>query len=849
MSDTQGADGAESRVAEAGLLLAWVAFPLVLALVGAGWGLLCGDLFGAPVDGALVVPLGIAAVIVGAGLLTVSSAVAPATVVVVAVVAVIGLIRHHRRLLRLDPWAVGMAILVLLAFGAPVILSGQATFAGYQRLDDTATWLSIVDRVIGHGRSLAGLAPSTYQLNLHAYLYGMGYPLGSFLPWGVGRALVGVDAAWVFQPYLSFCGMLVGLVVYWMGARLIPARWLRALVAFVAGQPALLYGYSQWGGIKELCAAFLVVLLAAVASRAMIPRRPAQAEGRRARVGPLAVVCAAMAITLGPGSAAWLVPALGAVVVFWLWQARRDGRLRSMWIDVGALAAGLAVAMLPVWLSLGRFLAGNSELFQSQSTNSAHGESGLVSLYHALSVFQLGGVWPVGDFRLTAPAGATVPFLVAVWVGVLLAWLWRVRDEVALAIYPGLALVGCLIVWLAGSDAWVVAKAMAIGSPALLAVGALGAGGLAGGRLSAGRRVAGAAVLAVAGGGVLWSNTLAYHDVTLAPRPRLAELQQVARLIGDRGPTFVNEYEVYADRHFLRDAAPVEPAEYRSQPLGLLDARLLTAGGQADLDAFPVTTLLGFPSIVTRTSPVASRPPSIYRLRWQGTYYQLWQLPVHPGATILEHVPLGDSTIHPFCGQAVGGAEPVCPTQPVGLASCRLVRQLAGAASREHARLVAYQRPAPVVALADQTRWPGAWVHDPLGHTLVPTVPGTLTARIAVTSAQRYALWLGGSFARGFQIGLDGRPLGRVTNQLQSPRQYIEVGERQLQVGTHTVTVTYPRASLAPGSGAEVTVLSAIVLEPLQTPASTIITTTPQRAGTLCGRSLDWIELVTGSSP
>lgn len=830
------------------MLLAWVAFPLVLALVGAGWGLLCGDLFGAPIDGALVIPLGVAAVIVVAGLLTLSSAVAPATVVVVAVLAAIGLIRHRHRLLRLDPWAVGMAVFVLVAFGAPVILSGQATFAGYQRLDDTATWLSIVDRVMSHGRSLAALAPSTYQLNLHEYLNGMGYPLGSFLPWGVGRALVGVDAAWVFQPYLSFCGMLVGLVVYWMGRRLIPARWLRALVAFLAAQPALLYGYSQWGGIKELCAAYLVILLAAVASQAVAFARSAESERRRARVGPLAVICAAAAITLGPGSAAWLAPALGVVVVFWLWRASRGGWLRGAWMDVGALAGGVAVAMLPVWLSLGRFLAGSSELFQSQSGNSAHGESGLVSLFHPLSVFQLGGVWPVGDFRLTAPAAATVPLLVVVWIGVLLAWLWRIRDEVALAIYPGLALLGCLIVWLAGSDAWVVAKAMAIGSPALLAVGALGAGGLAGGRLSTARRTAGAAVLGVVAVGVLWSNALAYHDVTLAPKPRLAELQHVAGLLHARGPTFINEYEIYADRHFLRDAAPVEPAEYRTQLLALTDGRLLTKGGQADLDAFPVTTLSGFPSIVTQTSPVASRPPSIYRLRWQGTYYQLWQRPAHPTATILEHVPLGDSTTDPFCGQSTAGYEPVCPTQPVGVASCRLVKRLAATASREHAELVAYQRPAPVVALADQTRWPSAWAHDPSAHTLTPTAPGTLIARIRVDGGQRYALWLGGSFARGFQVSLDGRRLGQVEDQLQNLGQFIEVGQRRILPGIHTITLTYPQASLAPGSGAKETLLSAIVLEPLQVPASTILTVTPQHAGTLCGRSLDWIELV-GRAP
>ena len=78
-------------------------------------------------------------------------------------------------------------------------------------------------------------------------------------------------------------------------------------------------------------------------------------------------------------------------------------------------------------------------------------------------------------------------------------------------------------------------------------------------------RVPGALVIAALAGGVLWSNALAYHDVTLAPRAPLAELQHIGELLAGKGPTFVNEYEVYADRHFLREGAPVEPAEYRTR--------------------------------------------------------------------------------------------------------------------------------------------------------------------------------------------------------------------------------------------------------------------------------------------
>ena len=78
---------------------------------------------------------------------------------------------------------------------------------------------------------------------------------------------------------------------------------------------------------------------------------------------------------------------------------------------VAALAAVTAALMLPVWLTLSAFLHGSSELFSSLSANSATGESGLVNLLHPLTVLQLGGPWPVGDFRRTAPAGSTAPLL------------------------------------------------------------------------------------------------------------------------------------------------------------------------------------------------------------------------------------------------------------------------------------------------------------------------------------------------------------------------------------------------------------------------------------------------------
>ena len=50
----------------------------------------------------------------------------------------------------------GVGAVVFLAYGAPVLLSGEATFAGYIKLDDTATWAALTDRAVSHGRCTIG---------------------------------------------------------------------------------------------------------------------------------------------------------------------------------------------------------------------------------------------------------------------------------------------------------------------------------------------------------------------------------------------------------------------------------------------------------------------------------------------------------------------------------------------------------------------------------------------------------------------------------------------------------------------------------------------------------------------
>jgi len=491
------------------LVVAWLAFPATLAVLALGCGLALERAAGALLPRLLLVPAGLATMVVVAGLATATDATAELAAPLVVVVAAAGLALDRpweRR--RPDGAAWAAAIGVFAIFAAPVVLSGEATFAGFIKLDDTATWLAIIDRVMDHGRSLAGLAPSSYEATLAAYLPG-GYPVGSLLPLGIGARILDVDPAWVFQPWLAFLAAMLTLTLDSLLTGLVAARRTRAVCAFVAAQPALLFGYALWGGVKELATAWAVALVAALA--------PLGRTGARAML-PFATACACVLAVVSTAGVVWLAPVVAAVLV---------AAWRRSWRDsvrvAAALAALGALLSLPSLALTGRFLvkplSGNGGVFTSQV------EVG--NLLGPINPLQVAGIWPSGDFRVDPHALYETRLLIA--VAVLAAALGLAaavaRGAWELAVYCAGALAAAFAI-VAVASPWVDAKTLAIASPALL-VAALGGVAVAWAR---GRR-AEAAVAAVAiGTGVLWSNALAYHDVNPAPRAQLRELEH----IGDR---------------------------------------------------------------------------------------------------------------------------------------------------------------------------------------------------------------------------------------------------------------------------------------------------------------------------
>jgi hypothetical protein len=583
------------------LVLCWIVFPSLIGLLSLGLGLLVERAARTKLPAELLMPVGFAAMVCVALFATMTPATARLALPLVLAFAVVGLAASlPSRLPRIDPWAAAAALGIFAAFAAPVVLSGDATFAGYVKLDDTATFLALAERALEHGRSLEGLAASSYEATLAFNL--PFYPLGSLLPLGIGSVVSGQDSAWIFQPYLAFLAALLGLSLYRLAGLVVASRPSRALAAFLAAQAALLYGYSLWGGVKEMAAAALVALAAALTSDAFNPRRGLMA------LLPLGIASAALVGVLSVGAVVWLIPVLGVVGIAVL---RRRSRIRPLVV----LAVG--AALLVPSLAVARLMVGPGVL------GSIRDGDELGNLVAALSPLQLLGIWPAGDFRFRPERMDVTYVLLAVLVaaaavGILVAARRRAWE---LPLYLGTVL-GAAVVYGMVTSPWIEAKAFAIAAPAFVLTASVGALCVLGVR-----RVEGAVLLSVIALGVAWSNALAFGDVSLAPRDQLAELEAIGKEFRGQGPALMTEYQPYGVRHFLRELDAEGASELRRRPIPLRNGFPLEKGTFADISEFDPGAVMAYRTLVLRRTPVGSAPPAPYRLVREHRFYEVWQRP------------------------------------------------------------------------------------------------------------------------------------------------------------------------------------------------------------------------------
>jgi hypothetical protein len=799
-------------------LLAWVVFPALLLVLSAGAGLAARRMAGPlGVPALLVVPVGLAALVVLAGLLCYYAPLAPLAGPACAVVGVLGLVLERtavrdligRRGRGIDPWALGAAAGAWAVVAAPVVLSGKPGFTGYAHIVDISYQFDLAAHFAHTGRSSPLAVSSAYQAVLAKYL-ASGYPGGGQWTLGAVSNLLPIDLSWLYQPFLAFLSAMSALSLYSLLGRLVEPRAWRALGAFVAAQPTILFAYTLGGGIKELSTTCFLLLTAALFAQVL----PRLTPGRTAVAIPVALAATVSSLSLT--TLPWVgVLAVGVCVTVIVFQ--RERILAAVGAaQIAVLAFVLAVPTLAAALKLLPVVRGA-------------GPVDLGNLAAPVPAIASAGVWISGDIRFPQYAHHVPSEALAVLVLILAACglVLAVRQRAWNVAWLGVAGPVALYYVAHRYGPWIQFKADSLTSPIFLLLAFAGIGGLM--RLSH-RVIVGAVPALVIAGGVLGGNALIYHDITLAPYARLQNLQYIGERFAHQGPTLTPDFEEYAE-YYLRDSD--QTSMVNGPTLGLRPEvnRALEPGGifAYDLNEFTLSWVESFRTIVMRRNPVASRPPSNYRLAYISPYYEVWQR-AQPAATVSAHMPLADGPAKrsaAVCAKLTAAARRVGPT----------------------AQIAYMPSPSGYVQVdGSNTTLSGAF-HS-AGGTIIAAGAGRAARRQPIPIAGRYDFFLSGSFGRPVNVTLDGEHVGTAAYQVSYPGQWLLIGSRWLSHAVYDIEITRGGVSLHPGNGDGVDnfnrTIGALVITPARPVVPVVRYSSVQRFRQIClsSQPVRWVEIV-----
>jgi hypothetical protein len=800
-------------------------YPLLLAALSLGAGLVVEALSGFRLQAALLPACGFAALLVVSQFTVLSPAIAPASPWILVAVAILGfaLGRHSLHIRwsnRGRHWwivpAAGAASYLTVAL--PLIAAGRLTFPGYL-LDTTAGFhLAVGDWILHHGTTLPPSYPA-FGTAIHDY-FGNGYPAGGQVLVAVTAVLSGQSGLWLYFPFQVFALALSALVLTDLAERAGLPRVAAGFTGWIAAAPALVTAYAQMGSIKELSALPALLLMGVVVVHA---REHARA-GIRGAI-PFAVAGSAAIATLGPAAVAWIgVFAVGSLLVALPTLAGRQVRIPR--IDSRALitlsaAAGTLIVFLVVF-SIPAVARLNSTL---QTAISINGSSPAFAadpgnLVRPLLWVQAFGVWLGGSHRVDPQhVNATYALIgitaLAFVLGV--TWLLRRRRWSILAF-----LLGSLLVWFVltkrGTE-WTDAKVLMLTSPVVVAIALIGAFGD-----FRANRVQSLLLAGAIGVGVLASDALLYHGTNLAPTARFSELLSVGQRFSGQGPTLVPDFDEYA--FYALRAMKIDGPGFANDMRGPF---AVFNGGPGyghsyDVDSIEAPDVQRFRWIVTRRSPRWSRPPGNFQLVWSGTYYDVWRR-VAPAPLL--HIPAG------------GGL------QAVGTLSCNTIHRVSSQAIKDGGVLRYAWRPANLLAnLASLAHSPTVVpVADYSGlPSLTFTAPGTVMGKILVPKSGAYGLWMGGSVDRPIRVSIDSRLVGAPAEQSGGDGNVIRVASVRLAAGPHSISLTRGGGSIAPGDAAG-NQIDGVFLQRLGAERERVLTLRPQAWRSLCGQALDWLEI------
>lgn len=795
-------------------LLATLAYPLLLALLAVGAGLLVDRVVG-PLPGPLLPVLGLALAIATVSLFTYWGATAPLAPAAVVAVAVAGVVLGWRRLRSARPdWLLVLAsIVVYLIVCAPILFSGRLTEAGYL-LDTTASFQVLGgDYILSHARDFSGIPDSTLRQTMENY-FGTQYPAGGQVLLATGGRLVGVEALWLYQPFMALMVAFCVAPLAWIArAASLPRVW-ATLASAIAAMPALVYAYVLTGSIKEITALPFVFALGA-----LLTLRPSLAErGWRGAV-VAALVGAAGVAAIGIAFGAWLAAALAAGAILLL---TRSPRPRFAPRQVAIWGFGFGVALLLLALPTFGPLSESLGLAKSLSTSNAAAAADPGNLVRPLLTAQLAGVWLGGSYRVDPQYIGPTYFLIGLMaVSALFGALFLLRRR----IWPVVAFVAALaIVWLVltrRGTTWIDAKLLMMTSPIVVLLAAIGVESMR----QSGRRIEALLIGGALACGVVGSAALLYHDTNLMPTERYEELLDIGDRFAGQGPTLLPEFDEFG-LYALEEVVPSGPG-FSAKPLGLVtlaDGSGTAYGASYDLDSLDSDTVAGYPLVVARRRPDSSRPPSGFRLASRGTYYDVWKRAANAPDVL---------------GFEAGGRGFLA----AGIVPCQAIRKLADRA-RVAGGSLRYATRAPVVVVdpAFARKLPGAWGRLEGGGIGFGS-PGRVNQPFEIDRGGRYRVWLKGDFGRRLTISVDGERVGEAAYETGNAGNYARPFDVTLAAGRHVLTIDRPGGGLEPGDGSPSRLL-AVVFEPLASQPNAVRALPAGDWRQLCGRPVDWVEAV-----
>jgi hypothetical protein len=785
--------------------------PLVVWLVCLGCGLALERALRIRLGNALLLPLGlcVALALIYPGYAAGAGDALAIALLVAVTIAGLALAQEGLRA-RLSPGWPGVAgACVYVLYMLPVIAYGHWTWSGYDFVNDSGFEMLLASHIKGYGLTLGNIPLTSEQQFLMSYL-NSGYPLGTQSLLGTLSGLTGTDVAVLYQGFIASLAALGAVALATVARGLLDVRR-AAFAGFAALAANLTYQYALQGNVKE------IGLLATVCAGVALGREAIELARPYAGAVVLAVVAAAALACYN----AVAVPYLGALALFLglglIFVRGRRPRLR--WagpVALGVVLAGLLA--IPSLISFRTFF----EVASTGQSSTGLGAIQLGQLLRPLPLSQLSGVWLSGEYRLAIAsqhAGllttiATIALFAAILPGVVWA-LMRRQLGVPVAVAT-VALV--LLVLFHRVSPYAQGKLLAMSSPLVVFAGVAGL-------LSLRPRRPAAIGLVLAAGvslAILASDLLAYNHDRVAPTGRIEAIRQTGERFAGRGLVLWNEFEEYA-KYFARAARISVPFEALTPQQVQLRSPTYFYGHYFDLDQELLSFVEGYPIVVTRRSPSASRPPANYRLVYENAYYLAWERAARP--VVLEHLPLQ---------QLYSASLPI---------PCGALRAIVAKSPRGSELVVANAPESSWYEPISDKKRSGGWPPDPNQAGSVYTATGGhAEGALSAPREGSYAVWVQGDFPRPVQVLVDGRGVGSVSGS-NTPGQWLRAATLRLARGRHRVRVVKAagRRHFGPGEWATGTI-GAVALQ-AQTPER-LRTLAPARWRTLCGKPADWVEVV-----